>query len=116
MHIPTKILLISIYPALLLARLANLVLRQDRLRLHDLPSGESYWIERSAQPNTQSYFFEESWVDVGGELSVARLLSRFLCNIAHFYAPRRRLRSRGTIYKATAEREQGIPDEIYTLW
>src|SRR5262249_18408527 len=114
MRIPTRILLISIYPALLLARLANLILRRDRLRLHDLRSGESCWIERHARSTTQSHFSEESWVNGGGETSAAKPLSRFLCNIARLYAP-----GRGAgvaIYKAAAEREKGIPDEVYTLW
>ena len=114
MQIPTKTLLIFVYPLLLLAWLVNLVLRWDRLRLHDVPSAESCWIERRAQPTTQSYFSEESCAEGGGEPSAARLLSRFLHCIARLYAPRRQ--AGGAVYKASAERQQGIPDEVYTLW
>jgi hypothetical protein len=113
MQIPTKTLLILIYPLLLLARLVNLVLRRDRLRLHDIPSGESFWIERRAQSTIQSYFSEKSLAE-GGEPSAARLLIRFLYGVARLYAPRRQVS--GKIYKASVEREQGIPDEVYTLW
>ena len=76
MQILTKTLLIVIYPLLLLAWLVNLVLGRDRLRLHDVPSEESCWIERRAQPTTQSYFSEESCAEGGGEPSAARPLTR----------------------------------------
>jgi hypothetical protein len=113
MNIATKALLISLYPLLLLARLANLVLHSDHLRLHDLRCGESCWIERRASPTPQSYFSEELW-DVSRKTSAARPLSWFLRNIARLYAPRRRALEQ--IYRAAAEREKGIPDEVYTLW
>jgi len=114
MQIPTKIFLIAIYPLLLLTWLMNLLLRRDRLRLRNVASAVSYWRERRAQPTTQSYFSEESWAEGGGEASAARPLTRLLHAIARLYAPRRQ--SAGGIYKASAEREQGIPDEVYTLW
>ena len=114
MQIPTKILLICIYPLLLLAWLVNRVRRRDRLHLRYLSSEESYWIERCAQPTTQSYFSEESLAEGGGETSAARPLTRFLHGIARLYAPGRQ--PGGVTYKASAEREQGIPDEVYTLW
>jgi hypothetical protein len=114
MQIPTRTFLIVIYPLLVLAWLVNRLLRRDRLRLLDLASGGSYWIERRAQPTTQSYFSEESWAEGGGEASAARPLTRFLQGIARLYAPRRQ--ATGGIYKASADREQGIPDEVYTLW
>jgi hypothetical protein len=113
MQISTKTLLVIIYPLLLLAWLVNLVLGRDRLRLHD-PSGDSYWIERHAQPNTISYFSEESCSEGGSEPSAARLLTRLMRGIARLYRPPQR--TGRAIYKASAEREQGIPDEVYTLW
>jgi hypothetical protein len=114
MQIATKILLICVYPLVLLAWLVNLAGRWDRLRLRDVPSEESYWIERRAQPTTQSYFSEESLAEGSGARSAARPLTRLLRGIARLYAPRRQLG--GGTYKASAEREQGIPDEVYTLW
>ena len=114
MHILTKTLLVFVYPLLLLAWLVNLILRRDRLRLHDVLSGASCWIERRAQPTTQSYFSEESRAEGGGEPSAARPLTQLLCGVARLYAPRRQ--SGAAIYKASAEREQAIPDEVYTFW
>jgi hypothetical protein len=114
MQIPTKTLLLLIYPVVLVAWLVNQVLGRDRLRLRDIPGGESCWIERCSQPNTASYFSEESCAEGAGELSAARPLTRLLRGIARLYRPPRR--ATGAIYKASAEREQGIPDEVYTLW
>jgi hypothetical protein len=112
MQIPTKTLLVIIYPLLLLGWLLNLVLGRDRLRLHDFKSAESYWIERRAQPNITSYFTEVSCSEGGGEPSAP--LTRLLRGIARLYTPPRQ--SSGVTYKASADREQGIPDEVYTLW
>jgi hypothetical protein len=114
MHTPSNALLICVYPVLLLARFANMVLRRDRLRLHDVRNEVSFWLERPVQPTTQSYFSEESLAEGSGEASAARLVTRFLHGMARFYAPRRQP-GEGN-YKASAEREQGIPDEVYTLW
>jgi hypothetical protein len=114
MQIPTKTLLVIAYPLLLLAWFGNLVLRRDRLRLHDVQSGKSCWLQRRAQPNITSYFSEESCAEGAGEPSVSRLLTRLLHGIARLYTPPRQVN--GTIYKASADREQGIPDEVYTLW
>jgi hypothetical protein len=114
MPMTTKAVLILVYPLLLLAWLVNLVLRRDRLRLRDIANDESYWIERRAQPTTQSYFSEESCAEGGGETSAARAMTRFLRVLALLYAPRRQ--AGGGNYKASAERERGIPDEVYTLW
>ena len=111
---PTKTLLIFVYPLLLLAWLVNLALRRDRLRLHDVPSRESCWIERRAQPTTQSYFSEELLAEGSGEASAAKPLTRFLHGIARLYAPRRQ--AGAAIYNASSQREPGIPDEVYTLW
>jgi hypothetical protein len=114
MQIPAKTLLVIIHPLLLLCWLVNLVLGRDRLRLYDFASAESYWIERRDQPNITSYFSEESCSEGGVEPSAARLLTRLLRGIARLYRPRREVAT--GIYKASAEREQGIPDEVYTLW
>jgi len=113
-HILTKTLLIIIYPLLLLAWLVNLALGWDRLRLYGPPSKESYWSERRCQPNTSSYFSESSCTEGDGGPSAARPLIRLLRSIARLYKQPRQ--PAGAIYKASAEREQGIPDEVYTLW
>ena len=109
-----KTLLVIAYPLVLLAWFVNLVLRRDHLRLHDIPKEESCWIKRRARPSTLSYFSEESSSEGGSEWSAAKPLIRLLNGIARLYTPPRR--ASGTIYKASAEREKGIPDEVYTLW
>src|SRR6266581_814253 len=115
MQIVTKTLLVVMYPLLLLAYLVNRLLGRDSLRLDDVPSRASCWIERRrTQPTIQSYFSEESCTEGGGEPGAPRLLARFLRAIARLYRPPRR--GDEPIYKASAEREQGIPDEVYTLW
>ena len=115
MQIPTKTLLFIAYPLLLLARLVNKILRRDRLYLHDVQSGQSCWIERRAQHlPSPSYFSEASCSEGGRERSASRPLVRLLRGIARLYTPPRQVG--GTMYKASADREQGIPDEIYTLW
>ena len=115
MQILTKALIVIVYPLLLLAWLVNQILRRDPLRLYDVPSGESYWIERRAQQlPVLSYFSEESCSEGSGEGSTSRLLARLLRVIARVYTPPRQVS--GTMYKPSADREQGIPDEVYTLW
>ena len=111
----TKTLIVIVYPLLLLAWLVNQILRRDRLRLYDVPSGESCWIERRVQQlPVLSYFSEESCSEGGGEKSTSRPLVQLFRCIARFYRPPRQVS--GAIYKASADREQGIPDEVYTLW
>jgi hypothetical protein len=114
MQILTKTLLVATYSLLLLAWLVNRMLGRDRLRLHDIPSEESCWVERRGQPNTASYFAEASYAEGGTEPSAARALTHFMRVAARLYAPPRQ--GAGTVYKASADREQGIPDEVYTLW
>jgi len=114
MQISTKILLVLMYPLLLLARVLNLVSGRERLRLHDVSGGRSFWIDRRVQPNAISYFSEHSCSEGGSERSAARPLILLLRGVARLYTPP--LRSDGANYKASAEREHGIPDEVYTLW
>jgi hypothetical protein len=114
MKILTKILLIGIYPLLLLVWLINLVLGWDRLRLHKPPSEKSCWIKRGPVSSTSSYFSEASRAEGGDESSAARPLIRMLCGIARLYAPPRQATE--AVYTASADRDQGIPDEVYTLW
>jgi hypothetical protein len=114
MRIVTKILLVAVYPFLLMAWLVNLLLGRDRLRLYNIPSEESCWIERRGQPNTATYFLEASCSEGDQKPSAARPLARLLRGIARFYTPPRQVA--GAVYKPSAERERSIPDEIYTLW
>ena len=110
----TKGLLVLLYPLLLLAWLVNVVLGRDRLQLHRVADGTTCWIERRAQPNTVSYFSEGSYSEGSGRSSAATPVIWALRIIAGLYKPRQRATE--MVYKASAEREEGIPDEVYTLW
>jgi hypothetical protein len=110
----TKVLLVIIYPVVLLAWLINRILRRDRLRLHSAPRGESLWIERRAQPMGPAWYFsEESFSEGSGLRSAARPLILLLCTVAALFGPRQKQQA---TYTPSADREQGIPDEVYTLW
>ncbi len=111
----TRIFLIGIYPLLLLGRLLNRLHGHDRLRL-DPPADASYWIERRSQPDTISYFSETSCSEGYDEPSAARPLTLLLRCIARLFRPSLQDAGAGTIYAASAGREQRIPDEIYPLW
>jgi len=112
MHAFTRALLVAFYPLLVLAGLGNRLMGWDRLRLHR-STGASYWIERR-QPDLTSYFSEASRCEGSDGPSVAKPVTRFLEVAARLYRPRRRTSE--TVYKVSVEREQGIPDEVYTLW
>jgi hypothetical protein len=114
MRILTKSLLVTFYPLLLLARLINLILGRDRLQLRIPMDQKSLWVERTKEPNIQSYFSEASRCEGGDEASAARPLSRLLRGVARLYTPPRG--AAGGVYQASADRQQGIPDEVYTLW
>jgi hypothetical protein len=109
-----RALLVFIYPLVLVARLLNLVLGRNRLRLNRIPKEQSCWIERHGRTNTATYFSEASCSEGEEKPSAARPLARLLCRIARLYTPPRQ--AVGATYKPSAEREQGIPDEVYTLW
>jgi hypothetical protein len=110
----TKALLFFIYPLVLVAWLVNFVLGPNRLRLNRIPKEQSCWMERRGRPNTATYFAEASCSEGEEKPSAARPLARLLCGIARLYTPPRQVV--GATYKPSAEREQGIPDEVYTLW
>lgn len=108
-----KLMLPLLYPLLIAARLLNGLTGRDPLRLRR-PSGESYWIPRAAQPTSASYFSEESVAEGYGSGGWGRIAGVPLRWLAKLYAPGE-VRP-GETFSAAADREQGIPDEIYTLW
>jgi len=108
-----KPLLILLYPFALLAKAVNSVLGYDRLRLHEADR-ESFWIARRVQPGTISYFSEASVNEGGGTRSAGWLLTQSLLWLSRLYVPSRTASEKS--YKASAERDHGIPDEVYTLW
>ncbi len=110
MNVIVKFILILLYPLLLVARLKNAILRRDPLRLCE-PRAESFWLTRGEEPNTASYFSESSPQTDEQRDGLIRIALR---GAAHCFAPPRP--APGEKYSAAADREKGIPDEVYTLW
>ncbi|HEY6167023.1 MAG TPA: hypothetical protein VI454_03210 [Verrucomicrobiae bacterium] len=108
-----KIILVLVYPLLLLARLLNALLGRDPLRLRE-PRGDSLWIARDVESDSASYFSEASAAEGRGHGGVGGLARAPLKILARLYAPPRSAPTGQ--YSAGADREQGIPDEVYTLW
>ena len=108
----TTILLTLVYPLLLIARLFDAMAGRDPLRRRH-PRDVSLWIVRAPSATDASYFSEASPAETTRPRS-ARLPEVLLLWIAGFYAPPRR--RPGEKFSAGADREQGIPDEMYTLW
>jgi hypothetical protein len=110
----TKILLVLMYPIVLLARAVNSVFKWDRLHLREGKPEQSCWIARQETPDILRYFSEQSSSEGAPASSAASLILTVLWSLSRLYRPRRA--SSGGRYESSAEREQGIPDEVYTLW
>jgi hypothetical protein len=119
-----RALLVLYYFAWLLpVSLARRLLRHDPLQLRR-PNAESYWLAREATADSASYFSEASPTEgaaakregpVGGaSAGRSQLLLAPLSGLARLWAPPRTAGD-GKIASA-ADRNQDIPDEIYTLW
>jgi hypothetical protein len=109
----TTIVLTLLYPLLLLARLLNTALGRDPLRSRE-GDAASFWIARTAEPDQASYFSEASAAEGRGHGGMGRLAMPVFLWLAGRYAPgREQPREK---FSASADREQGIPDELYTLW
>jgi hypothetical protein len=106
----TRVLLTLAYPLLWLSRALNSLSGRDPLRLRR-PGEGSLWIEREQGAPDSSYFSETSPAEAADRRSPA---AAFLIWIARFYAPPRSQPKEK--FSAAADREQGIPDEMYTLW
>ena len=102
---------LAILPAGLLAGL----LKRDALLLRR-PNTTSYWIQKASLTDVQSYFSQEHSrrIRSAAPSGTSRWMLPIYLGLARLFAPRRR----STVETATsaARREQGIPDEIYTLW
>ena len=109
----TTIVLALLYPLLMTARLLNLVFGRDPLRRRE-PAAQSLWIPRATRASDASYFSEASPAEGHSHGGFGRLPESVLVRLARWYAPSR-LQPREK-FSAAADREQGIPDEMYTLW
>jgi hypothetical protein len=112
MELFLRILLLLVYilwlPIMLIARLFG----RDALRLKD-PGGASYWIARDPATRRDSYFSEAS--DHEGKGAGSPVMAAVLEAIAKLFAPPK-VKSGERPIASAADREHGVPDEIYTLW
>lgn len=108
-----NILLVLLYPVMLFARVLNALLGRDPLRLRR-PEGESFWIARGLEPDRVSFFSEMSVTEGHNNGGMGRIAASLLTRLSRINAPPRT--TPGEKYSASVDREQGIPDEVYTLW
>src|SRR5438874_1058589 len=107
-----RALLVLIYilwlPVMLIAHLVG----RDALRLRD-PGGATYWITRDPTIRRESYFSQAS--DHEGKGAGSPVMAGVLRALASLYAPPK-VKSGERQIASAADREHGVPDEIYTLW
>jgi hypothetical protein len=113
MHAARTILLVLIYPLLIVGRVLNGLLRRDPLRLHE-PEGDSLWIERPSDTQAISFFSEHSRHEGSGHGGCGWLAAAALSAMARMFAPPRS--TTDPHFCSAIERDQSIPDEVYTLW
>ena len=109
----TKLLLAFTYPMLLAAKMINVLLGRDPLRSRRSANG-SYWVERDNASGDAGYFLEVSPSEQRDRNSAAWLPETILVWLSRWFAPPRATPDER--FSAAADREQGIPDEMYTLW
>jgi hypothetical protein len=108
-----KLVLACLYPIVLMGRVLNVMTGRDPLRLRE-PTGGSFWIVRGERASSSEYFSESSSAEGRGHGGWGAPAIAILRRLARLTAPRRL--QPGERYSAAADREQGIPDETYTLW
>ena len=93
---------------------AAVVFGRDSLRLRRPAGATSYWLPKAPAGGLESYFSTGHGRPERGAASATWFVLPAFYGVARLVAPRRRdlIESR----TSAAEREQGIPDEIYTLW
>jgi hypothetical protein len=106
------VLLFLTYPLVILSRLLNAVLGRDPLRFAE-PKERSLWIVRESSSSDAAYFNETSPAEGAAHGGFGRVPESILLRVARWYAPSR---SQPREKFTAANREQGIPDEMYTLW
>ena len=102
------------------AKMVGLLLGRDPLRLRRPAGRESYWLPKAPPGGMESYFSQgakaaarAAGVDSGPRGTVRLVLPLYYA-LARLVAPKRR----GPVETGTsaAQRDKGIPDEVYTLW
>ena len=115
MNLLSRIIVILFYPIAIAVRLWNALTGADPLRLKRPEDAETFWIPRDVQPSRISYFSEVSEAEGRGKRSLGWLVLAPLRLLARPFSPRLPSENDGA-FKPAADREQGIPDEVYTLW
>jgi hypothetical protein len=109
----TKLILILLYPLLIIGRLLNHWLGRDPLRLNP-PDIASFWIERGKEPSRASYFAEASEREGCAHGGFGSVAGAAFLQVAAVVAPT--AAGKDEEFRAAADRDQDIPDEVYTLW
>lgn len=116
------ILVLYYFVWLLPVSLAGRLLGHDPLQLRR-PNAASYWLARSSTAENASYFSEISPAEgltaqredsAGAAVGASQLALVPLLALARLWAPPRTPENATVL--AAAERNEAIPDEIYTLW
>ena len=120
----TNTALVLLYFLMAPLSLFNRMLGRDPLQLRPPRAGASCWLVRGKRPTAASYFSEESELEgrparneegtLAANPGTGKLMAPLFLAIARLHAPPRAVP--GEKFAAAAEREQGIPDEVYTLW
>ena len=108
-----QVLLIVIYPLVLVAWVGQRLVGSDPLRLRE-PTGESLWMPRQSQPTREDYFSMRSCAEGAGHGGWGWIAAVPLRWLSRWYAPKRSDDVRE--YTPSVDRQEGIPDEVYTLW
>ncbi len=85
------------------------------------PNRDSYWLAKAPAGDIQSYFSPGSARRGNGTTedtpaSMAGWVAPLFLWLSRLFAPRQRELADTATAPSAASREQGIPDEIYTLW
>jgi hypothetical protein len=114
MEFPAKIFLLLLYPAVMGLRLLSRILGRDPLRLKE-PSDDSLWIVRGEEHDSAHYFLEASDLEGKDSGGVAGPLIGLLRAVSILFKPCPPNGHPGAEHR-TPDRDQDIPDEVYTLW
>ena len=97
------------------AKAAGRLLGRDPLRLRKPADASTYWQPKATSGGLECYFSPGSGRTDGARPASPRYLPLFYA-LARLAAPRHDPAGATETATSFAAREQGIPDEIYTLW
>lgn len=118
----TTLLMYLSYALLIPARMLAGLRGRDPLQLKDDPSRATYWVTRPIRTDAAAYFSESSPAEddiVAGRADPSTRHLRPAGRIALaplMWLAKRQGPGRGKVAVSASDRDQGVPDEIYTLW